>query len=139
MSRYVATLGEAFARTIERVAQAQPAQFAGYWANMEFWLAELEHLGMIANGYEQRIAGMRASYARYLEQYGGPHNRDEFGYPYQGVEATTSRADRKRLLARARQAISSVVERALAMGLIEFPEHDTLQTRIETLGRWHLQ
>jgi len=117
---------------LERAASAQPAQFAGYWANIDFGFVEFEHLVSISEGYAERLQKMKAAHDRHLQEHGGPHNFDDVGEPYQAAAATTSRGDRKRMVSRARRALTRLVERALDMKLIQLPEHDSLVDRLKS-------
>ncbi len=72
-------MGTLLAEVIERTASVQPAQFCGYWANGDFWVAELKHFVALSKDYEERCQRMREGYDHYIELHGGPKNLDETG------------------------------------------------------------
>lgn len=131
MSQYINRLGTALSEVLERASSAQPAQFSGYWVNINFWLSELEHFVAITNGYEERLHAMHEAHDRQIEKADEHRNLDEFGEPFQGVKATTSRGDRKRLLSRAISAFRRLTDRALEMRLIEPDKHDAFAERLK--------
>ncbi len=124
MSQYIIKMGTLLAEVIERTASVQPAQFCGYWANADFWMAELKHFVALSNNYEERCQRMREAYDHYIELHGGPRNLDEARSPYQGVWLTTTVAERKDVLARLRTAFTAMAQRALKLELIELEEFD---------------
>jgi hypothetical protein len=130
MSQYINRLGTVLSEALERAASAQPGQFCGYWANINFWFSELEHFVVITNGYEERLRLMRKAYDRQIEKADEHYNLDEFGEPFNGVKATTSRGDRKRLVSRAVSAFRRLTDRALEMKLIGQDQHDDFAQRL---------
>lgn len=52
MSNYFYNLGESLARVLDCASRSQPEMLAGYMANIEFWLAEYQHVVDLSNGYE---------------------------------------------------------------------------------------
>ena len=131
MSQYIIAQGKTLSEVFERAASAQPAQFCGYWANIDFWLSELEHFVSITNGYEGRVRIMRDAYDRYIAAEGGSHNLDEFGVPYQGVWETTTVGDRRRIVGRARSAFVRVAQRGVELGLIDWDGYADLIQRLK--------
>ena len=130
MSKYISNISEILAGVLDRATRAQPEQFAGYWANIDFWIAEYEHLVAIAAGYDQRINAMKAAYDQHIREHGGPHNFDDCGKPYQRVKPS-KRGDRKEAVRAVKEALDRVVERAHRMGMIDFDERDRLSERVK--------
>src|SRR5262245_57754811 len=99
MSRYLIEIGEALAKVLENASSSQPEQFAGYVANLDFWLSEFEHLVAASGGFHERFKTMSQARNDYLATHGGGNNLDDCGQPYQGVVKTTSEKERKVILA----------------------------------------
>ncbi len=135
MSLYLIRLGEALAEVLERTRTTQPEQFAGYWANLEFWLGEFSHLASIRNGYEQRFQTMKEGMQDYVVRNGRRHNIDDAGVPFQGVVKTTSQTDQNQIVTRCKDAMERMIERAVSLGLIDFLQHDALLLRIREAER----
>jgi hypothetical protein len=123
-------IGEALANVLERAAAAQPEQFAGYVANLDFWLEEYEHLVRVKEGFEARNEKMRVAFEAYATEHGGPHNRDDTGGWHQGFHPTTAKQDRNGMIVRNRLALARIIRRALKLSIIDFPRHDDLLERI---------
>lgn len=130
MSLYLIRVGEALAEVLERTRTTQPEQFAGYWANFDFWLGEFSHLASIRNGYERRFQIMTEGMQGYVDRHGRRHNIDGAGVPFQGVVRTTSQTDRNQVVTRCKDAMERMVERAVNLGLIDFNQHDDLLLRV---------
>ncbi|MBW3599095.1 MAG: hypothetical protein KY475_17720 [Planctomycetes bacterium] len=94
MSHYLIEIGEALASVLERATTTQPEQFAGYIANLDFWLGEYEHLATVVAGYDERLRRLREAYDRYLGEQSGPHNLDDVGDPYAAPARTTKPHER---------------------------------------------
>lgn len=133
MSKYVLNIGSAIVDALDGVKSAQPAMVAGYWANIPFWLEEFHHLIVASQTYESRLERMRLAHHRYTQQHGGPFNLDEFGEPFQSAIATTSAADRKRIIGAVRSALESVADRALNLKIIPLSEYDRFMESLTTI------
>jgi hypothetical protein len=130
MSKYISDVSDLFCGVLQRAACAQPAQFAGYWANIDFWIAEYEHLIGIAAGYDKRWNAMKSAFDQYVALHGGPRNLDEGGTPYQAITKTNSSKRREAVWA-AKEALERLVERAHQLGMIEYPQRDEFIERIK--------
>lgn len=133
MSQYVKNIGSSILGAIDSVPSAQPAQVAGYWANIDFWLVQFRHLLAISAGYDHRLDQMKSAHDRYLHQHGGPHNRDEFGQPMQAATSTTSAAERKRIVGAVRTSLTRVADRALDLSIITITKYDDFIERLKAL------
>lgn len=131
MSHYLISIGESLAIVLERAAKAQPEQFAGYVANIDFWFDEYRHLVSVSDGYTARRQEMQTAYSAYAATHGGPSNLDDTCAPYQGIVPTSSPHDRHEILNRNRDALARIVRRALSLELIDYPRHDEL---LESIG-----
>jgi hypothetical protein len=130
MSRYLVQIGESLATVLEGALRAQPEHFAGYFANLDFWIAEFRHLRAGVDGFDQRFLQMKEASAEYLTAHGGRHNRDDACVPYQEVTKTTKKHDRNAVAARCKTALERWVERAFQLGLLRIERRDQLLTEI---------
>lgn len=119
-----------FCGVLQRAANAQPEQFAGYWSNIEFWMAEYEHLIGITTGYEKRLDAMKSAFDQYVAMHGGPHNLDEGGTPYQAITKTNS-SERREAVWAAKEVLERLVEPAHQLGMIDYPQRDQFIERIK--------
>lgn len=131
MSRYSHDVGSALIQALSNVPSTQPAQLAGYWANRDFFLAEFRHYLAVVDGYDQRVVRMKAAHDHYLRNYGGPHNRDEFGTPRQALAATTSTSERRKMASAVRTSLKKLADRALDLKIASDEEYDAFLDRIK--------
>ena len=124
MSNYVLNIGSAIVDALGGVPSAQPAMVAGYWANRQFWLEEFRHLIGISEDYERRSERMKSAHDRYTREHGGPFNLDEFGRPFQSANATTSIADRKRIIGAVRSSLMDLADRAFDLKITSRYDYD---------------
>ena len=125
MSQYLLRVGIPLAEVLQRTRSAQPEQFAGYFANFDFWLGEFAHLAKLRNEFPSRWESMRVASQKYAALH-GKHNLDDVGQPYQEVVITSSQSERHGIITRCRAALERMIERALQLGLIDFTRHDEL-------------
>jgi hypothetical protein len=124
MSLYVRNLSRALVDALARVPSAQPSQVAGYWANRYFWIEEFSHLLDVIDGYDNRLAQMQRAQDAYVQTHGGPHNRDEFGYPKQQVRDTTNPTSRRFAASEARTALKALADRAMDLHIATSKEYE---------------
>jgi hypothetical protein len=134
MSKYIADICETVAGVLDRATRAQPEQFAGYWANVEFWISEYEHVVDVAAGYEDRFQSMKAARDQYIQLHGGPHNLDDSGHPYYSFRPS-KRSDRLDSIGAVQRALERFVERAQQLGIIGFEDSDRVMERIVSARR----
>lgn len=122
MSQYVRNIGSSIVTALASVPSAQPAQVAGYWANSDFWLSELQHLMDVNNGYESRLDRMKAAHDAFMGS-DRPPNRDINGTPRQTVVPTSRSSERKNVVGAARASIQALADRALDLRIIDKPSY----------------
>ena len=132
MSLYIISIGEPLAIVLERAARAQPEQFAGYCANLDFWVGEAEHFFSVVDSFEGRFQSMKRASEEYLEVEHQVGNLDEFGEPYQRVRESTTDGDRQRMRRRVHAAMKRVLDRAFDLRLLEIEAFDDLIKRVTT-------
>jgi hypothetical protein len=132
MSLYILSIGDPLANVLERAAKAQPAQFAGYGANLDFWVAECEHFFSVVDSFEERFQSMRRASENHLHNHPELGNLDDLGEPYQTVRETTTDGERKRLRRRIHTAMTRVLDRAFDLRLLEIETFDDLNERLTT-------
>ena len=130
MSLYILRLGEVLAEILEHARGAETPQFAGYCANMTFWLSEYEHIETITRTYTKRLNVMRKARANFMAETGALSSCDDCGDPYQSVKPTTTGGDRQRMLARIRTALRQIIERARKLEIIDVDELDEFFERL---------
>lgn len=130
MSLYILAIGKTPAEVLERAAAARLAQFAGYCANLGFWISECEHLRSIVDTYDTRFFAIREAFQRHLEAGGTSGSPDDCGVPFQKVMMTSTKGERQRVCNRAISALRRVLDRALNLGLIGISEYDGFNDRL---------
>ena len=135
MSLYVRNLSKALVDALARVPRAQPSQVAGYWANRGFWIKEFSHLLDVMDGYDERLAQMQRAQDAYVQAYGGPHNRDEFGNPKQQVRDTTNPSSRRFAASEARMALKALADRVMDLQIATSNEYDEFLTDLRITNR----
>ena len=66
---YVRDISDSLTRVFEHGTSLAPHRIAGYAANTEFWLAEVEHCFAVLDGYSKRFRAMRDATARYVSDH----------------------------------------------------------------------
>lgn len=133
MSQYLIDIGESLANVLERAAAAQPEVFAGYVANLDFWVSEIEHVRKVEEGFGSRLKAMRDAGKRYLNEIGTErHNYDDAGVPLQEIRANTSPSERRKIVTRCRKALERILNRTLKLELIEPELHDSVLKQMAT-------
>jgi len=130
MSNYFYNLGESLARVLDGASRSQPEMLAGYMANIEFWLAEYQHVVDLSNGYEARFAAMKLARDAYRAEHGSPHNRDDCGFPREDLTPGDPPHDRRVMLNRCRDLLGKMTERALKLDIVDFAQHDEIMERL---------
>jgi hypothetical protein len=54
---------------LQHAAKLPPHRIAGYAANAEFWLSEIEHCFAVIDGYEKRFYAMRHATTAYIADH----------------------------------------------------------------------
>lgn len=135
MSLYIRNLSRAIEDALSRIPTAQPSQIAGYWANRRFWIAEFNHLLDVIEGFDERLAKMQIAQDVYVQNHGGPQNRDEFGNPRQQVRDTTNPSSRRFAASEARTALKALADRALDLHIASRSEYDTFVAHLRVSNR----
>jgi hypothetical protein len=63
---YIRDIADSLARVLEHGTTLSPHRVAGYAANAEFWLIEVEHCFGVLDGYSKRFRAMRAATDAYV-------------------------------------------------------------------------
>lgn len=63
---YVRDISDSLKRVLEHSVSLAPHRIAGYAANAEFWLTEVEHCFAVLDGYSKRFRGMREATTDYV-------------------------------------------------------------------------
>jgi hypothetical protein len=66
---YVIDLAASLAQVLNRGAALAPHRVAGYAANAEFWLGEIEHCFAVLDGFEKRFYAMRRATTAYVTDH----------------------------------------------------------------------
>ena len=66
---YVRDISDSLTRVLQHGASLTPHRIAGYAANAEFWLAEVEHCFAVLDGYSKRFRAMREATAAYVTDH----------------------------------------------------------------------
>ena len=66
---YVRDISDTLARVLQHGTALTPHRIAGYAANAEFWLGEVEHCFAVLDGYSKRFRAMRAATAAYVSDH----------------------------------------------------------------------
>ena len=130
MSRYIESIGNALAEVLDRCARSRTEQFAGYCANLEFWISECEHLRGLIEGFDRRFEIMKSASDRYQTQLSHDTSRDDCGVPYQSVKRTTSNGDRERVYGSVKSSMSKILRRAYDLELIDLDDFDRFSDRV---------
>ncbi len=127
MSRYLTNIGNELCFVLQQACKAQPEQFAGYCANLDFWVAEYRHLKSIIEGYETRLCRMQDARDAYLAAGNTrPQNFDDYGNAYQHPRQTSKQTDRNQILESAREHMLQFCDRGLQLGTISTDDYDTI-------------
>lgn len=66
---YVRDISDSLTRVLQHGASLAPHRIAGYAANAEFWLAEVERCFAVLDGYSKRFRSMREATAAYVRDH----------------------------------------------------------------------
>lgn len=113
---YALELARALQAVFERASELKAHRLAGYAANADFWLTELEHRFAMLDGYVERWKRMRDATLLYVAEH--PMDPRDFGRD----SVQTSRSTKTAELKHARRALAAAAEhfidRSLRAGLL---------------------
>ena len=66
---YVRDISDTLTRVLQHGTSLTPHRIAGYAANAEFWLGEIEHCFAVLDGYSKRFRAMRQATAAYVSDH----------------------------------------------------------------------
>ena len=132
MSRYIVNIGKELCFVLKNACSSQPEQFAGYCANLDFWMCEFRHLKEISDSYETRLIRMTEARNGYLEAGNTrPQNLDDCSEPYQRPRRTTQDGERHRVVEEAMNHLLRFCERGLDLGTIHIEDYDNAVRELE--------
>jgi hypothetical protein len=132
---YLQAQTDALIQVLDHAADLKAHRLAGYIANLDFWLQEIQHCFSSIEGYSERFQRMKQGAADYLQdhpdEHGEPPNE---GYVYDGDTRTTRglrNTDLKGLRATLQQSACRFFRRCYKAGLISL---DTIEDAEKRLG-----
>jgi hypothetical protein len=82
---YLFDIADSLGRVLKHAGSLAPHRLAGYAANGEFWLGEVEHCFAVLDGYQKRFYSMRHATTAYSSQHPVDSERSD------GDTATTNK------------------------------------------------
>ncbi len=65
---YISDICDALSRTLQKFATLNPHQLSGHFANLDFWLTEIEHAFAIIDGYQERFERMKSAQQQHVQE-----------------------------------------------------------------------
>lgn len=144
MSRYMEELSDALLRVLDHCAQLDRRRLAGYAANIDFWVSEIQHRLRLVEGYADRrrnmLAGTRQAYSEDISR--DPTDASlttpnivDTSTDWETLERDTTEL-RKKLLASARRFVLKCLTTNLIDEAKLFQIEDQLQVNLRLRKPW---